>query len=781
MDELSAPEFTMASAPIADDTAAARPASSEPATPLTAMESLARVQKELGVHNSASRAIFAHICQRLSRLETNMREVQGNLSLLRCDTHRDVKDVRVKFSGVHAKVNTMSSQLNEYVSVMDLFQNEMRAQQDNLSWLSTTVSEDQEQIKVVDLVRSKDLLVSSKVDNQRDDFNNRFVELTLKLEELPATLASLQPAPPILAQAEVLPAFTFLPNDNDKLPLQTHMRRLESSKRPGEGPYTDLEPFTIPDDMKVKVEARIRQQASSKRKADAMAAAELADAYRRLQLASVNSNNPRVNELRLSLDQCQQEVKRAFQLIRSSNLQLYSCCESKAERMEIAALQNELKHLRNRLREMENSPTTHRDKQLPIQLGGDVLAANGAVDALMVGSNGATSSKKGSQHLTSGQIPELRVSLLELSRNLNMLKHQWKKQKRNSGGSVNPVALKHLDKLVAMINDAYAVMAEEPVDLAAAAVHVEKVGRVLSSDFSMQILALLGGRSDAPESCRFPVAITARAAAGEMASALCKYSETFTDMFSRLEANSKGTEAALSEWAIEKRTMEHLSREVDTLARNQHALEATLVKLTATIRNNALQDTTGTAEAPQADVVAWGQGEGDQLHSWTTVGDELQALRGQIEAMNKHFVTESTLHETVRHLTREQQRTSSDGGAVVGHRLLSGGAGTPPGTAGALALPSSAALLRRTSSMDNDSSANKMLAALTLDPPEDRLRSQTKLDPLQVVKISGEVRTTKQLASYGGAGAGAATNALNKIHARAQMLRPKSTQRDRDK
>ncbi|RLN10643.1 hypothetical protein BBJ28_00005217 [Nothophytophthora sp. Chile5] len=761
----------MASAPIADDTAATRPASSEPASPLTAMESLARVQKELGVHNSASRAILAHICQRLSRLETSMREAQEDLSLLRCNTHRDVKDVRVEFSGVHAKVNTMSSQLNEYVNVMDLFQNEMRTQQDNLSWLSTTVSEEQEQIKVVDL----------KVNNQREDFNNRFVELTQKLEDLPATLASLQPAP-ILAQAEVLPAFTFLPNDNDKLPLQTHMRRLENSKRPGEGPYTDLDPFTIPDDMKVKVEARIRQQASSKHKADAMAAAELADAYRRLQLASVNSNNPRVNELRLSLDQCQQEVKRAFQLIRSSNLQLYSCCESKAERMEIAALQNELKHLRNRLREMENSPTAHRDKQLPIQLGGDVLAANGTIDALMVGSNAASASKKGPQHLTSGQVPELRVSLLELSRNLNMLKHQWKKQKRNSGGSVNPVALKHLDKLVAMINDAYAVMAEEPVDLSAAAVHVEKVGRVLSSDFSMQILALLGGRSDAPESCRFPVAITARAAAGEMASALCRYSEAFTDMFFRLEANNKGTEAAVSEWVIEKRTMEHLSREVDALTRNQHALEATLVKLTATMRKNALQDATGTAEAPQADVVAGGQGEGDLLHPWTTVGDELQALRGQIEAMNKHFVTESTLHETVRHLTREQQRTGSGGGAVVGHRLLSGGAGTPPGTAGTLASPSSAALLRRTSSMDNDSSANKMLAALTLDPPEDRLRSQTKLDPLQVVKISGEVRTTKQLAPYGGgAGTGAATNALNKIHARAQMLRPKSTQRDRDK
>uniref|UniRef100_H3GBK1 Uncharacterized protein n=1 Tax=Phytophthora ramorum TaxID=164328 RepID=H3GBK1_PHYRM len=554
----------------------------------------------------------------------------------------------------------MSSKLKEYESAIEVFQNDMRTHQNHLSVLSTTVKKEKEHIKVVD----------TKVENHRQDFNNRFVELTQKFHELPLQLAALQPAPPVLAPPQ---QFTFQTN-GEKLSLKTHLHRLDGTQR-SQG-YTDLQPFTIPDDMKSKVETRIRQQEASKREADARSAAELSAAYRRLQLAAANSSNPRLSEINLNVDQCQQELKRAFQLIRTSNLQLYSYCESKAERMETMALQNELQQLRNRLREIESSPAVHRPKQLQFHFGGETTGT--ASDGLMVGAKSTPPSiKKGSQHLTSSQIPVLRVSLLELSRNLNLLKHRWKKHKRlnpNSGASVNPVAQKHLDKLVALINDAYATMAEEPVDLAAAEAHVEKVGRVLGSDFSMQILALLGGRTDEPESCRFPVAITARAAAGEMAAALCRYSEAFTDMFFRHEADNKVATAAMSEWASEKRTLEN---------------------------------------------------------SWSTLGGELQQLRGQIEAMGKQFVTETDLVEVLRDFRREQQKTTRSGidGVGIGYRYHPNGAAAPPTS---LDSPSSASLLKRSLSVENESSANKMLAAITLEPPEDRPRSQTKLDPLQV-------------------------------------------------
>jgi hypothetical protein len=585
------------------------------------------------------------------------------------------------------------------------------------------------------------------------------VELTQKFQELPLQLAALQPPPP----SHIPEKFTFQTND-DKLSLQAHLHRLEGMQR-SQG-YTDLQPFTIPDDMKSKVEARIRQQEASKREADARAAAELTDAYRRLRLAAANSNNPRMSELHMSLDQCQQEVNRAFQLIRTSNLQLYAYCESKAERMEMTALQNEVKQLRSRLHDIESSPAAHRSRQLQFPLGGDVVTVN-AAEALMVGETPSPSpGKKGPQHLTGSQIPVLRVSLLELSRNLNLLKHRWKKQKRlnpNSSTNVNPVALKHLEKLVALINDAYATMAEEPVDLAAAAAHVEKVGRVLGSDFSMQILALLGGRTDEPESCRFPVAITARAAAGEMAAALCRYSEAFTDMFFRHEADNKVATAAMNEWASEKRTLENVGREVSALTRSQHVLEVTLAKLATAMHKKQLL---GSSESESEDTLN-NSGEVDMLRSWTTMGDELLQLKGQLEAMSKQFITESELVEVLRDLKREQQNTPFAGvsGVTIGHSHRSGGDS-----------PSSASLLKRPPAGDTESSANKMLAALTLEPPDDRPRSQPKLHPL---KLSGEGKLARHSASQGRGESFGAGTTTSRIQTRAQMLRPRSMQRDR--
>ncbi|GMF29888.1 unnamed protein product [Phytophthora lilii] len=747
------PDTAMESSASMDNTQTGTTTCEQQAIPLA--DTLEYVQKGLDLHTSASRSILLHICQRLARLEANMDEARGDIYQLRCDTNQGSETVRGEVSGVHDRVNNMSSKLKEYENVIEVFQNDMRSHQNSLSVLSSKVKKDKEHIKVVD----------TKVEIHRNDFNNRFVELTQKFQELPLQLAALQAPPP----SHIPKKFTFQTND-EKLSLQSHLHRLDGAQR-SKG-YTDLQPFTIPDDMKSKVETRIRQQEASKREADARAAAELSDAYRRLQLAAVNSNNPRLSELHLTLDQCQQELKRAFQLIRASNLQLYSYCESKAERMEITALQNEIKQLRSRIREIESTPGVHRSRQLQLQLGNDTSGTTS--DGLMVGEKPAMpGSKKGSQHLTSSQIPVLRVSLLELSRNLNLLKHRWKRNKRlnpNSSTNANPVAQKHLEKLVELINDAYSTMAHEPVDLAAAEAHVEKVGRVLGSDFSMQILALLGGRSDEPESCRFPVAITARAAAGEMAAALCRYSEAFTDMFFRHETDNKVATAAMNEWASEKRTLENVGREVSSLARSQHVLEVTLAKLAASLQKKNM------LSGAEMETTAENEGEIYAMCPWTTLEDELQRLRSRIETMSKQFVTENTLAEVLRDLKQNTPFTGVSG-VVIGHRYQSGAATPRTG----LESPSSTSLLKRPPTMENDSSANKMLAAITLEPPDDRLRSQAKLDPLQVVKMNGSSRHS---ASHGradtgeslGTGTGAATT---RIQARAQMLRPKSMQRDR--
>ncbi|CEG44808.1 uncharacterized protein PHALS_01144 [Plasmopara halstedii] len=670
---------------------------------MSIIETLDHVQQGMNVHTSTSRSILLHICQRLTRLEANVSKVCDDVLQLRQIASEGSNPVGTEVS---ANVISMSTKLREHENVMEIFKKDMRAHQNHLSILSTKVEKGTEHIDIVD----------TKVEDHRQDVINRFVELTQNLRELPMQLTTLQTIVP----TSVNEKFTFQTND-DKLSLQTHLQRLETHCSKG---YTDLQPFTIPDDMKVKVEARIRQQATSKRQADAQAAAELSDAYRRLQLAAVNSNNPRLSQLYLSLDQCQHDVKQAFQLIRSSNLQLHSYCESKAERSDVIVFQSELKQLRNRIRKVENASLGIRPKSQILS-----ESTNSAIDELKVG-NGALSCKKGPSQLTISQVPVLRVSLLELSRNFNLLQHRWKKHKRlhpNSGTSINPLAQKHLEKVVAIINDAYASLAQEPVDLINAEIHVDKVSRVLSSDYSMQTLALLGRHSDEFESCRFPL-ITGRAAAGEMAAALCKYAEAFTAMFFRHEADQKVVTSALNEWTSEKQTLENINRQVSALARRQQILESALDKLVA--------DGKKRSENMEAECLSENQSLPTRL-----MNDEMQHLKAQLDAMNNHFVTEVEVLEIIRTYHDEQQSKLTGIDRVnIKHRKHINEGSTP-----SLSLDSSSsAPLLRPYTVDNDSSAHQKFAGFTFKGHEDRPRAQTKLDPLQGVKMRGSTRRFRE-------------------------------------
>ncbi|TYZ59290.1 hypothetical protein PybrP1_006566 [[Pythium] brassicae (nom. inval.)] len=716
-----------------------------------ALEALGHVQNELSVHSSASRAILTHLCQRLARLEAAVTSLQYEVPRLRSDAQLDTEGVRADVSGVQAKVESMSTQLSEYASVMDLFQSEMSNHKSSLSWLSSSLTN--EHGRVTD--------VYEKVDNQRDDFNTRFSELSLKLEEIPRSVVAL------LAPSTREAGFTFRSAD-DKLSLQNHLRRLDGYSRGGDGgPYTDLQPFTIPDDMKAKVEMRIRQRELRKEEADALATAELAEAYRRLQLVS----NPRLSEVRIQVDECQEQIQRAFQMIRDSNLHLYSYCESKAEKLDFAAVQSELKALRSRVRGVEISGS-HRARHPPapsisflkqqIQPSGtDSLAISTVKDRSLP----ASCSPSQVMQLTAGQIPELRVSLLELSRNFNVLKLRWKKQHRQKG--LNPVVKTHMEKVVAMINDAYSATAEEPVDLAAAARHVERVSRVLASDFSMQILGTMGCRNPQDDLLRRSVA------ANEIVPALCQYSELFTE-YLRSDAYTGGSNlqavlpaadpASLSvsssrhQHEEQQHNFDRINAELEELVHNQRKLEATL----AVLVNTTAIDSNASSAA-------------DARH----VSDDLQQLREEIAAMRRHFVSEDTLSEVLRQLElrksdREWSSASGGGGGVVGHRY-------PTNLSKRHSSASAGSLLDATSSAD------------PLDPL-DRPKSQAKLDPLQIHKMSGEARPGRAqqqhssasgplhsvnspttLTSNGGTVLSGRATALSKLQARSQMLRPRSS------
>lgn len=119
-----------------------------------AATALEQVQGELNVHSSASRAILTHLCQRLARLEGIIHKLEADSRQLRADNQHNSEEMRSEVNGVAERVSTMTNQLNEYVSVMDMFQSEIHAQKSSISWLAETVKDDKENVKQVDDVRS---------------------------------------------------------------------------------------------------------------------------------------------------------------------------------------------------------------------------------------------------------------------------------------------------------------------------------------------------------------------------------------------------------------------------------------------------------------------------------------------------------------------------------------------------------------------------------------------------------------------------------------------------
>lgn len=649
-----------------------------------------------------------------------------------------------------------------------------------------------------------------KVDQQREDLDSRISELHLKIEEIPRALATLQDT----RRSNNTDAFTFRTAD-DKLSLQSHLLRTgEGSFRTGSNaPYTDLAPFTIPDDMRAKVEARIRERELVQ--SAEQARAELAEAYRRLQLAA--GGNPRIGELRLQVDQCQEEIKRAFSLIRTSNLQLYACCEAKAERLDMAAMQRELQLLRDRLKAVENggggsSSSSPLKTSIKSDQGGSTVNAIHQLSSLLImGENNPKSNNKGGANVvvmdgralqvTNAQVPELRVSLLEFSRNLNLLKHRWKKRKwtngsGNGGGNVNPLVLTHLNKLVAMLNDAYSSTAEEPVDLAAVSRHVDKVARVLGSDFSVQILSLLGGCGadrDAEDMDTNSIlqlqassasVTTPMGGARDLARALCRYSDAFTDVFFRNEAENKAVAgAAIEQCAQTTRSLDRVAQDVGELARKQAALEDALLTVKAAMNVSPYP----SSPTPKTQDPAEPTGD---LHRMSS---ELQQLKRCVGEMNKTFATEQALHEVRRQL--EQCRQALERPLSSSRTQLALSLQSPLSIA---APPTSISIVRRRSA---EGTTDVALAALVLDPGDERLRSQPKLDPLQVHKMTGKPRPGRTPSAatlnarwntnasgspsgaaiptgIGGGGVGANT-ALGKIQMRSQMMRPRSNRQQR--
>ncbi|KAJ0392981.1 hypothetical protein P43SY_007808 [Pythium insidiosum] len=758
-------------------------------SPSASPTELAKVQSELESHHSATRTVLLHIYERLQRLETIVSSVQTDVVRIRSDVSKETSSVRDDVSQVEAQVSTLTSRLHDVASLVGMVQQETEVQKTTMTSLSTVIEEDAKRIEAV----------NEKVDNHRDEFDSRWNELTLKLEELPKALAAL--AASSRSGGDPLAGFTFRSAERDRVSLKQHVARTDGARHPAAGPYTDLQPFTIPEDMKAKIEGKIRQKEASQREADRRAALDLAEAYRRLQLAGY----PRVTEIHMHVEQCRADLQRAFDAIRTSNLQLYACCESKVEKGELSAMQRELQALRQRLRDMERSErerATRRVRPEAAVVSMDRAASRSTADELAArrgllsiwnlekffGWSAAELAGRPPVSVSPAQVPELRVALLELARDLTAMRQQW-------GKGVTPmpsaVAKTHLERLVTLLHDAYASTAQEPVDLDVVSRHVHQISRLLASELSQHVLQQLrqllaagsqgDGNSDGGQDTEATV------------SALHQYA---TAMTANVVAGTSPQRRS-----DDRRQLELLRAELAKLADNQQRLETAITDITA---RTAAALAAHTREVAYVSVRSVPAQELAVLRHGTTpamlvgsplsasadmreVVDHVMLLREQLLQMRAQFVTEDAFADLVRQWEqwrRERERMPIHG--LVGQRMT--GAPTSS-TSGA------GALLRPPGSL-HQSGASDLDAYLALADPSERPKSQPRLDPLQIHRIQREARADDANNSnnhaaaatrHGGAGStvvvpsgarGLAGNrgggALSKMQARAQTLRPRS-------
>ncbi|GLD93900.1 hypothetical protein PINS_up002505 [Pythium insidiosum] len=547
--------------------------------------------------------------------------------------------------------------------------------------------------------------------------------------------------------------------------------------------------------MKAKIEGKIRQKEVSQREADRRAALDLAEAYRRLQLAGY----PRVTEIHMHVEQCRADLQRAFDAIRTSNLQLYACCESKIEKGELSAVQRELQSLRQRLREVERSErdratlrvrpeATVVSPERVTKHEADELATRRGLLSIwnlekFFGWSAAELAARPSISVSAAQVPELRVALLELARDLTVMRQQWGK---GVAPMPNAVVKTHLERLVTHLHDAYASTAQEPVDLDAISRHVHRIARLLASELSQHVLQQLrqllasGYEGEA----------TGNNETDATVSALQQYA---TAMTANVVAGTSPQRRA-----DERRQLEQLRSEIAKLTENQHRLETAITDITsrtaaalaAHTRELAyvssisgalpVQQLTvvGPTNSTPAMLVGGSLGADADLRE---VVDQVILLREQLLQMRAQFVTEDAFAELVRQWEqwrKERERMPIHG--LVGQRMT--GAPTAlSGVVGTLARPPGAL---------HQSSASDLDAYLALTDGSDRPKSQPRLDPLQIHRIqrtddaSNNNGTPLQVvAASSGSSAtvvsgaramGARGGALSKIQARAQMLRPRS-------
>ncbi|KAH9115227.1 hypothetical protein AeMF1_010707 [Aphanomyces euteiches] len=427
------------------------------------------LQKELEAHSSGIRIVLTRMAERIVRMEQRLDDKSSAVAsledMLRGLTdqvgslHTTVGDMQQPLQALQSNIQTLAETCIKLETTAVSHQSLLDQQAVGLDALgaklveSTTTAVTTARQEIEELVLKADTMhdqVLQQIEVTKIDLATKLDDVTKKVEALDQDMHELKdaiPTPP------PLPPVVVLPPETTKIPVNVHTKRLENERRRERGPFTDLRDFQIPDDMQARLEHNVNA------------------IYTRNGIVAPPSPLPGdVNHL-----QCPEiplQRLRAVDDSASGVADLRNYFHSRFH-----ALSSLVESSRIESRSQQDALHAIMDQQIE-RLHAKLKSVNDQVDKLQLVAPPVKPALLLFDELTMGSVPSLRIALLELSRNLHVVrqtkKHMSVDMRRN------------LDKVIEVLNDAYHAMADDnsSTNLTALTKHTERVARALA--FGMQ-------------------------------------------------------------------------------------------------------------------------------------------------------------------------------------------------------------------------------------------------------------------------------------------------------
>ncbi|KAF0756904.1 hypothetical protein AaE_004445 [Aphanomyces astaci] len=455
------------------------------------------VQKELQAHTSAIRVVLTKLAERLVALE---RRVDGKSAA--------VQSMETLLHSMTGQLHDLHGNMGEWQEPVQMMRSNMQAlhvagtagpcfalntKLDDTTKSSATSTK--QEIEV--LVQKTDSLhghVLQQLEHTKTDLATKLDDVTKKVNVLDQDMQEMKEVkplpPPSVPPPVVVPV---LPEGTTKIPVEVHARRLAAGKPKG-GPLTDLKQFRIPDDMQERLEHNIAALYATS--VDDLVRPHTPDAL--LKPAADDDSVSATADMR---NHMQSKFRAIYAMVNAARVDARGKQDALHVIMNrhVDGLHAKIKLLREQVHQLMPLAPPHQP----------------AAALLVVADHEGSS------------VPALRLALLELSRNLHVV--------RQSKKHMSVDMRRNVDKILDVLNDAYHVLSSDET-LAPAVVikHTERVARVLA--FGIQSTVELLSTTDAVSS-------------KEMRNTLVAFSDAVT---SRLQASDADEGARRRAAAVEQ-------------------------------------------------------------------------------------------------------------------------------------------------------------------------------------------------------------------------------------